>query len=89
MESRENKYGKYQCPCCRYYTLDNQPYNTFQLCPVCYWEDDGVQLNFPEYKGGANEVSLNQARKNFKEVGVIALQFKEQVRPPLEEELKE
>ena len=84
----QNKYGKYQCPCCEHYTLD-EPDNTFQICPVCFWENDGVQLNDPDYEGGANKMSLNQARKNFKEFGVIDLQFKEHVRAPLEEELKE
>lgn len=34
-------------------------------------------------------MSLNQARKNFKKLGAIALQFKGQVRPPLEEEMKD
>ena len=34
-------------------------------------------------------MSLNQARKNFREFSVIDLQFKEQVRHPLEEEQKE
>ena len=88
METKQNKYSKYECPCCEYYTLDDKPDNTFQICPVCFWEDDGVQLNDLDYEGGANEMSLNQARKNFKELRVIDLQFKEQVRPPLEEELK-
>ncbi len=88
METKQNISGKYQCPCCEYYTLDKSPNNTFQLCPVCHWEDDGVQLNDPDYEGGANQMSLNSARKNFKEIGVIDLQFKGQVRAPLEEELK-
>lgn len=89
METERNNYGKYKCPCCDHYTLDDKPDNTFQICPVCYWEDDGVQLNDPSYEGGANVMSLNQARVNFKEFGVIDLQFKEKVRPPLEDELKD
>jgi Cysteine-rich CPCC len=87
MENKCNRYGKFQCPCCEYYTLDEQPNNTFQLCPVCYWEDDGVQLNDPEYEGGANRVSLNQARINFKKNGVSELQFKRRVRLPFPMEL--
>ena len=42
METKRNKYGKYQCPCCGHYTLDDKPDNTFQICPVCFWEDDGI-----------------------------------------------
>jgi ferredoxin-thioredoxin reductase catalytic subunit len=87
METKQNKHGKYQCPCCMYYTLNEEPDNTFQTCPVCFWEDDGIQLNDSDYKGGANEISLNEARKNFKKIGVIDLQFKKQVRPPKEDEL--
>ena len=86
METNQNKHGKHQCPCCEYYTFENKPDNTFEICPVCYWEDDGVQLNDPDYEGGANEMSLNQARKNFKEIGVISSEFKNYVRSPLKEE---
>ncbi|QQQ28089.1 CPCC family cysteine-rich protein [Chryseobacterium indoltheticum] len=53
-----NKYKKHQCPCCEYFTLNNKANNTFQICPVCYWEDDGVQMLDPTYIGGANAVSL-------------------------------
>ena len=72
MEIKPNRYGKYQCPCCEHYTLNEQADNTFQLCPVCYWEDDGVQLNDPEYEGGANKVSRNQARINFKKMASVS-----------------
>ena len=34
------------------------------ICPVCFWEDDLIQLKDPEYAGGANLVSLWQARLN-------------------------
>ena len=71
METKKRKSDKYQCPCCKHYTLDGKPNNTFQTCSVCFWEDDGVQLNDPDYEGGANHMSLNQARRNFKEFGVI------------------
>ncbi len=89
MEIKRNRCNRYQCPCCGHYTLDDKPDNTFQVCPVCFCEDDGVQLNDPDYEGGANEMSLNKARENFKVFGVIDLQFKEQVRRPSEEELKD
>ena len=84
MES--NNIGKYKCPCSGFYTLNEKADNTFQLCPVCYWEDDGVQLCEPDYEGGANEVSLMLAKENFKSFGAIEEKFKENVRPPLEEE---
>ena len=47
-----NIFGKYKCPCCGFYTLKDKADNTFQICPVCYWEDDGVQFHDPNYQGG-------------------------------------
>jgi hypothetical protein len=38
--------------------------------PVCRWEDDNIQFEDPTYEGGANRVSLRQARKNFRRHGV-------------------
>jgi cysteine-rich CPCC protein len=40
----------------------------------------------PENEGGANNVSLNQARANFRTHGVSEARFKPSVRPPLLEE---
>ncbi|MBT2673185.1 hypothetical protein J7E95_20460 [Streptomyces sp. ISL-14] len=39
------------------------------MCKICFWEDDGVQFRDPDYEGGANEVSLWQAQKNFVKFG--------------------
>ena len=82
----KNKFGKYKCVCCGYYTLNIKPDNTFEICPVCFWEDDGVQGNNENYAGGANNVSLRVARKNFKKFGAIEIEFKKTVRLPKEEE---
>lgn len=84
MDNRNNR--KHACSCCGYFTLSDEVGNTFQLCPVCYWEDDGVQLKDPAYEGGANRVSLNQAKRNFVKFGAIEERFKDYVRLPLEEE---
>ena len=83
-----NKYGKFPCPCCGYYTLKYKADNTFQICPVCYWEDDGIQFHDIDYDGGANTVSLREAKINFEKYGVIERQFIEFVRPPLQDEKK-
>lgn len=34
------KRKKFQCLCCGCFTLDDR--NGFDICPVCYWEDDGL-----------------------------------------------
>ncbi len=78
---------KYICPCCGYRTLEEEPPGKFDICPVCYWEDDRVQYYDHDYKGGANHLSLNQAKENFKKYGVSDLEYKDYVRPPLEDEI--
>ncbi|WP_460012343.1 CPCC family cysteine-rich protein [Lysinibacillus sp. CTST325] len=60
------------------------------LCKVCYWEDDFVQNENPDFEGGANEVSLRQAQKNFKIYGASEERFKDRVvEPSLEYEKDE
>lgn len=78
---------KYPCPCCGYLTFDEEPSGTFEICPVCYWEGDNVQNENPNYEGGANGISLNEARKNFSKYGAIQKKFIKGVRKPLPEEI--
>ena len=54
------------CPCCGIYDYEQEIGGTYFICPVCDWEDDLVQLNNPDYTGGANVLSLNQKREMFK-----------------------
>ncbi len=78
---------KYACPCCGYLTLDRHPTDTFEICPVCFWEDDGVQYDDPDYEGGANNVSLHQAQHNFRTFGASDEESLPYVRPPADDEL--
>lgn len=61
---------KYTCPCCGYKTLDEQPRGTYEICLLCFWEDDPVQYEDPDYEGGANGISLREAQKNVLLFGV-------------------
>ncbi|WP_413512615.1 CPCC family cysteine-rich protein [Myroides odoratus] len=88
MEIRQNKFGRYECPCCGYFTFFDKPINTFQDCPVCLWEIDGIQNENPSYVGGANQVSLNQAKENFQLFGAVEQRLKQFSRLPTEEELE-
>ena len=36
---------KYKCPCCGFYTFDEKPNGNYDICPVCFWEDDPIQLD--------------------------------------------
>lgn len=56
---------KYTCPCCGYKTLDEKPPGTYEICDICFWEDDEIQFRDPDFEGGANEESLRQCQKAF------------------------
>lgn len=75
------------CPCCGYLTLSEPSSGTFEICPVCNWEDDDVQFKNIDFEGGANEESLRQARINFKEFGASLKKYLKQVRAPLPDEI--
>lgn len=56
-------------PLLRLFDADQAPTGTFQICPVCRWEDDNVQFEDLDYEGGANAMSLREARENFLRYG--------------------
>jgi hypothetical protein len=59
----------YRCPCCRSLTLCGRA--AYEICPVCFWEDDGQDdHDADEVRGGPNRsLSLTQARANFRQFG--------------------
>jgi Cysteine-rich CPCC len=79
--------ARYACPCCGNLTLDESPPGTFDICPVCFWEDDDAQFNDPTYAGGANKISLLEARSNYARLLVSKPRFKTNVRRPRPEEV--
>jgi hypothetical protein len=79
---------RFPCPSCGYFTLGEQPPGTYLICPVCSWEDDLVQFNDPDYQGGANVTSLNEAKANFRAFGARPQSDLSLVREPRDEELR-
>ena len=78
---------KYICRCCGCRTLDEETNGTYEICPVCFWEDDPLQSRNENYRGGANEVSLNEAKKNYLLYGACDEKVLSLVREPFAEEL--
>ena len=46
------------CPVCSEYQFEKE--DNYEVCPVCEWENDGLQMKDPDYWGGANDESLNE-----------------------------
>lgn len=77
---------RYACPCCRCLTLEER--GGYEICPVCFWEDDGQDdKGAEEVRGGPNgRLSLAQARRNYAAFQACEERFKHKVRPPLPSE---
>jgi hypothetical protein len=79
----------FACPCCRCKTIGERA--VFEICPVCFWEDDGQDdPNADEVWGGPNyELSLTAARANYQSFGASSERRRQFVRPPNPDELPE
>lgn len=76
---------RFTCPCCGYRTLLEPP-GSYDICKVCFWEDDGVQLLDPAFPGGANKPSLIECQEKCRRIGACEERFVDDVRPPEAEE---
>lgn len=79
---------RFRCPCCGFYTLPEPAGGSYNICPVCWWEDDPVQMDDEDFEGGANKVSLRQAKKNYMAFGASDERFIDKVREATEDELE-
>jgi len=77
----------YRCPCCRCRTLLERA--GYEICPVCFWEDDGQDdHDADEVRGGPNaDLTLTHARRNFQEFGARDRGSVAHVRKPTPDEL--
>lgn len=72
---------RFPCPCCGHRTL-NEPPGSFEICAVCFWEDDQIQPRWLDRSGGANLVCLIEAQKRFVAYGAVETRFEGRVRAP-------
>jgi len=49
------------CPACGFLSFQGA-YGSYDICSICDWEDDGLQLANPCSTGGANHKSLAQVQ---------------------------
>lgn len=77
----------YRCPCCGCRTLSER--GGFEICPVCFWEDDGQDdADADAVRGGPNgSLSLTQARQHFREFGACDRKSLGYVRKPTPDEI--
>ncbi len=73
---------RYRCPCCGYRTLETA--GADELCPVCWWEDDGQEdENAAEVRLTVNgQLSLSEAREHFVLCGASHPRYVTFVRQP-------
>lgn len=76
----------YRCPCCGCRTLAAP--ESLQLCPVCWWEDDGQEdADAAEVRLTVNgALSLHEARTHYQACGAAHPRFLPYVRKPLASE---
>jgi|GEM_PF-4375177 len=67
------------CECCGCFTIS--AYDSWEICPVCFWEADPVQAEDHDYAGGANSPSVNQVRQTYLHIGASEQRWLERVRP--------
>lgn len=76
----------FRCPCCSARTLKIP--DAMQLCPVCWWEDDGQDSDDAAsiHATVNGELSLIEARRNYLHCGAAHPRFMRFVRQALPEE---
>lgn len=87
--AREGIWGEalmFPCPCCDYLTL--RVPMCWEVCPVCYWEDDPGARRQPEMPSGPNgALTLAEARANYARIGACSPGWIDDVRAPFPAEL--
>ena len=55
---------RHACPCCGHWVAGRE--GQYVICPRCAWEDDPVQTRDTAFAGGANVLSLDEARRRWR-----------------------
>jgi hypothetical protein len=63
----QNHTSEVPCPSCGFFTIGETSFGSYNICNLCDWEDDAVQLANPACPGGANKLSLIDSQRNILE----------------------
>jgi hypothetical protein len=74
----------YPCLCCGYKTLAKEPPGSYEICPICFWEDSVPDWSWQH--ATSNGVKLIQAQRNFLAFGACESQWLDSVRCPTDED---
>lgn len=58
--------GYIPCACCGSIEVPKGEAGLYYPCFHCGWENDEIQRDEPDYAGGANKMSLNEAKEAYK-----------------------
>jgi hypothetical protein len=67
----------------------DEPPGSYEICKICFWEDDVVQLAFPDFAGGANKCSLIDGQITYAKIGACEQRVASHVRPACAEERRD
>lgn len=70
---------RYPCVCCGHVVFE-ESVGSYQICPICFWEDDLIQTRWPDYTGGANKPSLIECQRNYQTFGACEARVLKHVR---------
>lgn len=85
-QAGESMKEKVRCLCCGYKTLEER--GAYDICPVCFWEDEGGGEDMLDVPSGANHgLTLRQGRANYKEFGASEKEMLKYCRKPRKSEL--
>lgn len=68
------------CPCCKNLTLQHRA--MYEICPVCWWEDDGQDDPNEIAHASPNRVTLAEAQANYAAFGAKSEAHKHLARAP-------
>ncbi|WP_081986669.1 CPCC family cysteine-rich protein [Chitinibacter sp. ZOR0017] len=69
-----------QCDCCDYFSILSG--EGYEICPICFWEQDYFGIEEPDTPSGANHgLSIREGRANFQNYGACTPELVKSVVP--------